>query len=42
MHVSGPTLTIELDDAEISVVRRTTTPVRNIKADRSQTVSLVS
>jgi hypothetical protein len=33
--VSGTTLTIELDDAETRVVRRTTTtPARNIKADR--------
>jgi hypothetical protein len=33
--VSGTTLAIELDDAEARVVRRTTTtPVRNIKADR--------
>jgi hypothetical protein len=33
--VSDTTLAIELDDAETRVVRRTTTtPVRNIKADR--------
>jgi hypothetical protein len=33
VHVSDTTLAIELDDAEARVVRRTTTPVRNIKAD---------
>jgi hypothetical protein len=38
--VSGTTLAIELDDAEPRVVRRTTTtPVRNIKADRPWTAS---
>lgn len=37
---SGATLAIELDDAETRVVRRTTTtPVRNIKADRPWTAS---
>jgi hypothetical protein len=37
------TLAIELDDAETRVVRHTTTtPVRNIKADRPWTVPSVS
>ena len=41
--VSDTTLAIELDDAETRVVRRTTTtPVRNIKADRPWTVPSVS
>lgn len=41
--VSETTLAIELDDAETRVVRRTTTtPVRNIKADRPWTVPSVS
>jgi transposase InsO family protein len=41
--VSDTTLAIELDDAETRVVRRTTTtPVRNIKADRPWTVTSVS
>ena len=35
MAVSDTTLAIELDDAETRAVRgTTTTPVRNIKADR--------
>jgi hypothetical protein len=34
MAVSDTTLVIELDEAETRVVRRTTTPDRNIKADR--------
>jgi len=41
--VSDTTLAIELDDAETRVVRRTTTtPVRNIKADRPRTIPSVS
>jgi transposase InsO family protein len=41
--VSDTTLAIELDDAETRVVRRTTTtPVRNIKADRPWTVPSAS
>jgi transposase InsO family protein len=41
--VSDTALAIELDDAETRVVRRTTTtPVRNIKADRPWTVPSVS
>jgi hypothetical protein len=41
--VSDTTPAIELDDAETRVVRRTTTtPVRNIKADRPWTVPSVS
>jgi transposase InsO family protein len=41
--VSDTTLAIELDDNETRVVRRTTTtPVRNIKADRPWTVPSVS
>ena len=41
--VSDTTLAIELDDQETRVVRRTTTsPVRNIKADRPWTVPTVS
>ena len=41
--VSDTTLAIELDDQETRVVRRTTTtPVRNIKADRPWTVPSVS
>jgi hypothetical protein len=40
--VSDTTLAIELADAETRVVRRTTTPVRNIKADRPWTVPSVS
>ena len=41
--VSDTTLAIEFDDAETRVVRRTTTtPVRNIKADRPWTVPSVS
>jgi hypothetical protein len=41
--VSDTTLAIELDDAETRIVRRTTTtPVRNIKADRPWTVPSVS
>jgi hypothetical protein len=41
--VSDTTLAIELDDHETRVVRRTTTtPVRNIKADRPWTVPSVS
>jgi hypothetical protein len=41
--VSDTTLAIELDDAQTRVVRRTTTtPVRNIKADRPWTVRSVS
>ena len=36
--VSDTTLAIELDDGETRIVRRTTTtPVRNIKADRPRT-----
>ena len=43
VHVADTTLAIELDDAETRVVRRTTTtPVRNIKADRPWTVPSVS
>jgi transposase InsO family protein len=43
VHVSDTTLAIELDDAETRVVRRTTTtPVRNIKADRPRTAPAVS
>jgi hypothetical protein len=43
VNVSDSTLAIELDDAETRVVRRTTTtPVRNIKADRPWTVPSVS
>lgn len=38
VYVSDTTLAIELDDAETRVIRRTTTtPVRNIKADRPRT-----
>jgi hypothetical protein len=41
--VSDTTLAVELDDAETRVVRRTTTtPIRNIKADRPWTVPSVS
>jgi hypothetical protein len=43
VYVSDTTLAIELDDAETRVVRRTTTtPVRNIKANRPRTVPSVS
>jgi hypothetical protein len=43
IHVSDTTLAIELEDGETRVVRRTTTtPVRNIKADRPRTVPSVS
>jgi hypothetical protein len=43
VHVSDTTLAIELDDDETRVIRRTTTtPVRNIKADRPRTVPPVS
>jgi hypothetical protein len=38
VHVSDTTLAIELDDGEIRVVRRTTTPVLNIKANRPRPV----
>jgi ribosomal protein L6P/L9E len=39
VHVSDTTLAIELDDGETRVMRRTTTtPVRNIKADRPRSV----
>jgi hypothetical protein len=42
-HQDGPTqMAIELDDAETRMVRRTTTPVRNIKADRPRTAPSVS
>jgi hypothetical protein len=41
--VSDTTRAIALDDAETRVVRRTTTtPIRNIKADRPWTVHSVS
>jgi len=39
IHVSDTTLAIELDDGETRVVRRTTLPVRNIKADRPRPVT---
>jgi len=39
--VSGTTLAIELDDTRV-VRRTTTTPVRNIKADRPRTLPSVS
>ena len=43
VHVADTTLAVEFEDAETRVVRRTTTtPVRNIKADRPWTVSSVS
>jgi hypothetical protein len=43
VHVADTTLVIELDEAETRVVRRTTTtPVRNLKADRPWTVLSVS
>ena len=39
VHVSETTIAIELDDGEIRMVRRTTTtPVRNIKANRPRPV----
>jgi hypothetical protein len=40
--VSDTVMAIGLDDAETRVVRRATTPVRNIKADRPWTVPPVS
>jgi hypothetical protein len=40
VHVSETTLAIEVDDAEVRIVRRTTTlPVRNIKADRPRPIT---
>ena len=42
-HVSDTTLTVELDDGEPRVFRRTTTtPVRHIKANRPRPVTSVS
>lgn len=40
--VSGTTLAIELDDTRVVRRTTTTTPVRNIKADRTGTVPSVS
>ncbi len=43
IFVSDTTLAIEFAEGDTRIVRRTTnTPVRNIKADRPQTVSSVS
>jgi hypothetical protein len=39
---TGKVMVPELDDQKTRVVRRTTTPLRNIKADRPWTVPSVS